>query len=238
MWQPHKIEPKKKEKHCSGILKRMCEVDRFLARDWSWWGRKRRKGGEEEVGGKRAAARGKSKCWLLRQGRWNASGDQCTTCKACRDEYNETGAHVTYGGLPQVFIVLLHFLLFFFHVRFQVLCEGSHRWDGTFNISVVLFYGFHAAFFFYCVKFRTIAKFQETSCHKCEGKTRKSCKGFARKAGPMVMKSPDLDNRWQQVAWPKQDTENFLFPHVTCNQTWLNPLMDDSKMWQRHKIEK
>jgi hypothetical protein len=48
---------------------------------------------------------------------------------------------------------------------------------------------------FYCVKFRTVAKFQETSCHKCEGKTEKSCKVFARKAGPMVMKSPDLDNR-------------------------------------------
>jgi hypothetical protein len=45
----------------------------------------------------------------------------------------------------------------------------------------------------------------------------------------MVMKSPDLDNRWQQVAWLKQDTENFLFPYVTCNQTWLNPPMDDSK---------
>ncbi len=54
----------------------------------------------------------------------------------------------------------------------------------------------------------------------------------------MVMKSPDLHNRWQQVAWLKQDTENFQFPYVTCDQTWLNPLMDDSKCGNVTKLRK
>jgi len=89
----------------------MCEVDRFLARDWFWWGRK--EGGGGLVGSASDA--------LVRQGRWNASGDQITTCEACEEEYNETGAHVTYAGLPQVFIVIvmLHFLVYFLMFGFR-----------------------------------------------------------------------------------------------------------------------
>jgi hypothetical protein len=35
----------------------------------------------------------------------------------------------------------------------------------------------------------------------------------------------------------KQDSEIFLLPYLTCNQTWLNPVVDDSKRANITKLE-
>jgi hypothetical protein len=44
--------------------------------------------------------------------------------------------------------------------------------------------------------------------------------------GKNPMKSPYVDNRFQQVAKVKQDSEEFLLSSLTCSQIWLMLLVD------------
>ncbi len=103
---------------------------------------------------------------------------------------------------------------------------------------MVLFYRFHAPFFFIVRNFALLQNSRRSLAISAKGKLKKVVKFSPEKqALPIVMKSPDLDNRWQRVAWLKQDTENFLFSYVTCNQTRLNPLMDHSKCGNVTKLK-
>jgi hypothetical protein len=40
-------------------------------------------------------------------------------------------------------------------------------------------------------------------------------------------KSPNLENRFQQVAKLEEEYQMFLLPHVTCSQIWLSTLVED-----------
>jgi len=51
-----------------------------------------------------------------------------------------------------------------------------------------------------------------------------------------ILKSPDLDNRFLEVAKPWHDSRKFLISSLICSQIWLIPLVDDRQSTDLTKL--
>jgi hypothetical protein len=72
----------------------------------------------------------------------------------------------------------------------------------------------------------------------CKGKTERNCDFFCWKHRPIVRKLPDFDNRFNHQTISFQNSEILLLLcYLTSRQTWLNPLVDDSKYGKIAKLK-
>lgn len=112
------------------------------------------------------------------------------------------------------------------NLLFQRLIKSFQSWSAFFFF-----------FFSFFVEISQCCEFHETSSTRAKGKLEKIvnfsperqayCNEVARFRQQVTSMSPEY----------KQDSEIFLLPYLTCNQTWLNPVVDDSKRANITKLE-